>query len=209
MLFPVPIKMESSESKSTLLLAIFNNNKNNTASTCVYGVKPPFGSRKFPLLTMHFQIRGWAGKSTTYWGGHSPRRRGDRSRRETLMIKPMLSQAYIQYGNACVESRAAPWRSRRGRQRRYWNCRGPEQQMTILAFLGGDGLKGRNPLFDFRVFALWTLKPLLVILGNLHRQRKLPVAFFAEELIGRHDNAPASFKAVADTSSSSPAGHES
>ena len=31
---------------------------NNTAITCVYGVKPPFGGRKFPLFTMRFQIRG-------------------------------------------------------------------------------------------------------------------------------------------------------
>jgi hypothetical protein len=71
--------------------------------------------------------------------------------------------------------------------------------MTILALLGGDRLKGGNTLFDFSAFALWTLKPLLLILRDFHRQRKLPIAFFAEELIGRHDNAPAGFEAEADT----------
>jgi hypothetical protein len=76
--------------------------------------------------------------------------------------------------------------------------------MIILALLGGYRLKGGNTLLDFGAFALWTPEPLLVVFRKLHRQRKLPIALFAEELIGRHDNAPASFEAVADTYYRSP-----
>ena len=70
--------------------------------------------------------------------------------------------------------------------------------MTILTLLGGDRLKGGNTLFDFSAFALWTPKSLLVILRNFHRQSKLPIAFFAEEVVGRHDNPPGRCNAVTD-----------
>jgi hypothetical protein len=68
--------------------------------------------------------------------------------------------------------------------------------MTMLALLGGYRLKGGNTLFNFSAFALWTLEPLLFVLRDFHRQGKLPMAFFAEKLIGRHDNPPATCKPV-------------
>ena len=46
------------------------------------------------------------------------------------------------------------------------NVSAPKRQMTILALLGGYGLKGGDTLFNFSALALWTPEPLLFVLRD-------------------------------------------